>query len=91
MPRAQRALAVSNVRNIVAVFSLSRISSLEDISVLSGAIYEPEQFPGVILKDDKKNATYLIFQSGKVVILGIKTLEELKIAVKNLVKILSNK
>jgi len=67
----------TRVRNLVAVTMVSEISSLEEIASFSGAIYEPEQFPGVILKTDNTNATYLIFQSGKVVISGTSSIEEL--------------
>ena len=66
------------VRNLVAVTKLELIPSIEEIADLIGAMYEPEQFPGAILKSEKTNATYLIFQSGKVVISGTSSIQELE-------------
>jgi transcription initiation factor TFIID TATA-box-binding protein len=74
----------ANVRNIVAVSTIKYSASLEEISELTCAIYEPEQFPGAILKLKDTNATYLIFQSGKIVISGTSSLSELEKAVKTI-------
>lgn len=61
------------VRNTVAVFNLQKKIDLENLAVEQGMIYEPEQFPGVILKIDKPyKSTILIFSSGKLVITGLK-------------------
>jgi transcription initiation factor TFIID TATA-box-binding protein len=76
------------LRNLVAVTSFQNTSSLEDIASISGAIYEPGQFSGVILKDEKTNATYLIFQSGKIVISGTSSITELEQSNKYIVKFL---
>jgi transcription initiation factor TFIID TATA-box-binding protein len=78
----------SNTRNLVAVTTFTGNISLEDVSDLIGAMYEPEQFPGAILKLDKTNATYLIFQSGKIVIVGTKKVEELEKSVQLIHEIL---
>jgi transcription initiation factor TFIID TATA-box-binding protein len=64
------------------------IGTLEFKATATGAIYEPEQFPGVILKSEYTNATYLIFQSGKSVISGANSLEELYISHKSLIDLL---
>jgi transcription initiation factor TFIID TATA-box-binding protein len=76
-------------RNIVAVTTFTRNLDLENTVDLIGAMYEPEQFPGAILKTDKTNATYLIFQSGKIVIAGTKSVKELEISVQIINDILS--
>ena len=47
-------------------------------------IYEPEQFPGMIIKQKGPKATYLVFSSGKIVIAGCKSLEELNQTVFNI-------
>jgi len=47
-------------------------------------IYEPEQFPGLILRNEKPKVTYLVFHSGKVVIAGSKSLQELEQAAEKL-------
>jgi len=66
------------IRNIVAVMQLSNIASLEEIAQTIEVIYEPEQFPGVILKLENIKATYLIFQSGKIVITGATSPKQLQ-------------
>lgn len=66
------------IRNLVAVTTFTGNLSLEDIVDLIGAMYEPEQFAGAILKNEETNATYLIFQSGKIVVIGTKSIKELE-------------
>lgn len=43
----------------------------------SNASYEPEQFPGLSFKDEN-NITYLLFNSGKITITGVKSIENLE-------------
>jgi transcription initiation factor TFIID TATA-box-binding protein len=62
----------ANVRNIVALLQLPNPIPLEQLEE-PNSIYEPEQFPAAILKVEKPKATYLIFNSGKIVILGVRT------------------
>lgn len=65
------------IQNIVATLSLDKKLKINQISSkLKGAIYEPERFPGIILKS-MRSVSYLIFASGKVVISGAKSEEEL--------------
>jgi transcription initiation factor TFIID TATA-box-binding protein len=78
-----------NTRNLVAMTTFTGNLSLEDIVDQIGAMYEPEQFPGAILKKEATNATFLIFQSGKIVIAGTKKIEELELSVQMIHKILS--
>ena len=80
----------ANTRNLVAVASFDNISSLEEIASYTGAIYEPEQFPGAILKSSTTNATYLIFQSGKIVISGTSSIEELEKSYKYIIELLAS-
>lgn len=65
------------IQNIVGTLTLEnnlRINRI--VAKLQGAIYEPEQFPGIILKS-VRSLSYLIFASGKIVISGAKSEEEL--------------
>jgi transcription initiation factor TFIID TATA-box-binding protein len=78
-----------DIRNLVAVTTFTGMLNLETIVDLIGAMYEPEQFPGAILKNEETNATYLIFQSGKIVILGTKGITELEKSVHIIHEILS--
>jgi len=61
------------VRNVVFMADLRRPIDLERLSVQQKLIYEPEQFPGAILRlHDPVKATILLFASGKAVISGLK-------------------
>ena len=68
----------AKIRNIVALISIEDLPSLEKIVDVLGAVYEPEQFSGAILKTEKTDATFLIFQSGKVIITGTSSINELE-------------
>ncbi len=70
----------ANVRNIVALLTLPNPIPLEQLEE-PNSIYEPEQFPAAIVKSNEPKATYLIFNSGKIIISGVKTEEELEKAV----------
>jgi transcription initiation factor TFIID TATA-box-binding protein len=60
-------------QNIVATADFEQPINLEELAQETRAIYEPEQFPGAILRQDKPFKTsILIFASGKTVIAGLK-------------------
>ncbi len=66
------------VENIVASADIKRQIHLEKaILKLEGANYEPEQFPGLIYRQKKPKATFLLFRTGKLVCTGTKKLEEI--------------
>lgn len=70
------------IENIVATANLSFVLDLEKISIETGALYEPEQFPGAILRlsfpKHGIKATILLFASGKMVCTGLKRSEHLR-------------
>jgi len=74
------------LRNIVAMTTIKMKLALEEVADIHNAIYEPEQFPGAILKRAETNATYLIFQSGKIIIAGTRSIDELERAVQFIIK-----
>ena len=78
------------VRNVVALADLGRRVDLEHlVGRLKGVIYEPEQFPGVIIKlSNFERMTVLLFASGKIVIAGLKTTEGLHEKVDKIIKLL---
>ena len=80
---------VAELRNIVAVQNIGTPVALEEMSLVEHCIYEPEQFPGLILRQDKPKVTYLVFSSGKIVIAGSKSLEELDKAASKIKDIIS--
>ena len=79
----------AELRNIIAVQHLEKPVDLGSLSIFTYGIYEPEQFPGLILRQENPKVTYLIFSSGKVVIAGSKSLDELELATKHLHKRIS--
>ncbi len=68
----------ANIRNLVAVLTLPQTEDLEKLAQETNAIYEPEQFPGAIMKTTQPKATFLVFNSGKIVISGTRNTQELQ-------------
>ena len=66
------------VRNIVATLDLGKKVNLNILATqLHGSTLEPEHFPGLIVKTIFRT-TCLIFKTGKIVIVGAKTKEEIE-------------
>jgi transcription initiation factor TFIID TATA-box-binding protein len=53
---------------------------------LKDAEYEPQSFPGLILRSKESKTTALLFRSGKIVCTGAKNLEQVKRSVESVVK-----
>lgn len=71
---------IPKVQNIVARFDLGKKLPIEKLArTLPRCMYEPEQFPGLIYHI-KDSCTALIFVSGKGVLAGAKSIEELNSA-----------
>lgn len=80
------------IQNIVAVIDLGFPVDLEKISFLKSVIYEPETFPGAVLRiqlQESITATFLLFSSGKIVCLGLKKVEYIHSALQQLLCIIS--
>ena len=77
------------VVNIVASASLGGKVDLEKaVTTLGKAIYEPEQFPGLIYRVDEPKVVILVFASGSLVCTGAKTEQDVYDAVHKLHEIL---
>lgn len=64
------------IRNIVATIDVGQKLPINNISSkIAGSVYDPETFPGLILKG-LDSCSFLIFASGKIVLAGAKSLEE---------------
>lgn len=75
------------VENIVASIDLHGEIDLEKVvSNLKNIKYDPSIFPGAIYKLENPKTTFLIFDTGKLVCTGAKNTEEIKEAVKTLVR-----
>jgi transcription initiation factor TFIID TATA-box-binding protein len=74
------------IENVVASSSLGVNIKLEKlVSSLDNIEYEPEQFPGLVLRLKKPKAAALIFSSGKIVCTGAKSPKEAKSVVAKIV------
>lgn len=86
-------MAKWEANNVVVNVDLKTKLPLDKIAViLENATYDPEQFPGLIFRveKDQKRITILMFNSGKMVITGLKSIKEAKEYVEYIRKILKN-
>lgn len=76
-----------SVQNIVATTSLERdISLIKLAETLPNTEYNPEQFPGLVMRIREPKSSALIFSSGKVVCTGAKSLGKVGEAIKEIIK-----
>jgi len=80
------------IQNIVATTSLEQDVPLVKLAeTLSNTEYNPEQFPGLVMRIKDPKTSALIFSSGKVVCTGAKSMkkvrESINVIIKNLTKI----
>ncbi len=67
------------ITNMVAAADLKKNVDLFLLAVdLPDVEYEPEQFPGAILKFDNPKASILLFKNGKIICAGAKTEEDIQ-------------
>jgi len=75
------------IENVVASTSLGVAVKLEKlVANLDGVEYEPEQFPGLVMRLKDPKAAALIFSSGKVVCTGAKSPTDAKLVMSKIVK-----
>src|SRR3989338_9124036 len=73
--------------NIVVSTSLEHDIPLEKMAaVLPNTEYNPEQFPGLVIRIKEPKTSALIFSSGKVVCTGARTLENVEKAIKKIIE-----
>jgi transcription initiation factor TFIID TATA-box-binding protein len=78
------------IQNLVIVADFGHQINLEDFSEKTSAIYEPEQFPGSILRiKEPFKASILIFASGKTVITGLKSSENIEPVIQKMTELLA--
>ena len=78
-------------QNIVATADFEQPINLEELSQTTRAIYEPEQFPGAILRLQQPFKTsILIFASGKVVITGLKDTKQIEKTVERIKEVIAD-
>ena len=73
--------------NIVVSTSLEHDIPLEKMAAtLSNTEYNPEQFPGLVIRIKEPKTSALIFSSGKVVCTGARTIEKVHESIKKIIK-----
>nr|WP_320160509.1 TATA-box-binding protein [uncultured Methanoregula sp.] len=69
------------ITNMVCSYNLDRYINLNKLAVtlnVENVEYEPEQFPGLVYRIKEPRIVVLIFSSGKIILTGGKTLEDVK-------------
>ena len=82
-------MAESNlkVQNIVATTSLGKEVSLTKLArTQSNTEYNPEQFPGLVLRIEKPKSAVLVFSSGNLVCTGTKSIAQVKEVINAVIK-----
>lgn len=77
------------VQNIVATASLGKEVSLVKLArTEANTEYNPEQFPGLVLRVKKPKSAVLVFSSGNLVCTGTKSIAQVKEVIEHIIKIL---
>src|SRR3970040_2778514 len=75
------------VQNIVATTSLGKEISLTKLArTQSNTEYNPEQFPGLVLRVKKPKSAVLVFSSGNLVCTGTKSIAQVKEVINQVIK-----
>jgi len=77
------------VQNIVATTSLGKPVSLMKLARSeANTEYNPEQFPGLVLRIKKPKSAVLVFSSGNLVCTGTKSVEQVREVIGNVIRVL---
>jgi len=75
------------VVNIVVSTSLEHAIPLEKMAAtLPNTEYNPEQFPGLVIRIKEPKTSALIFSSGKVVCTGARSMDKVHLSIKKIIK-----
>jgi len=75
------------IENVVASAAVDAEIDLDKVAAtLSNAEYEPEQFPGLVLRLTDPKAAILVFSSGKMVCTGAKKPKMVRVAIEKTIK-----
>jgi len=69
-----------NVVNLLATSRFAEYLDLDHFSIEADVDFDPDRFPGLTYKIASPKVCALIFRSGRIVITGAKTLEDIEIA-----------
>jgi transcription initiation factor TFIID TATA-box-binding protein len=75
------------IQNIVATTSLEKEVPLTKLAkTLSNTEYNPEQFPGLVLRVKKPKSAVLVFSSGNLVCTGTKSISQVKEVIQEVIR-----
>lgn len=75
------------IQNIVATTSLQKDVPLTKLAkTLSNTEYNPEQFPGLVLRVKKPKSAVLVFSSGNLVCTGTKSIAQVKEVIQEVIR-----
>jgi transcription initiation factor TFIID TATA-box-binding protein len=77
---------IENVVGTVEVDISEKIDLNKIVRKHEDAEYNPERFPGLVMRITEPKATFLIFSTGKMVVTGLRTADEASLGVKKVVK-----
>ena len=87
MAKKQEGKKEISIVNIVVSTSLEHDIPLERMAAtLSNTEYNPEQFPGLVIRIKEPKTSALIFSSGKVVCTGARTIDKVHESIKKIIK-----
>jgi len=87
----KHAILKPEIRNIVVVANFGESIDLEELAREHKVIYEPEQFPGGIMKiREPYKATVLLFASGKAVVTGLKSSSQINLTLQKITNSIKN-
>ncbi len=85
--KPKRAEKTLEIVNIVVSASLGHDIPLEKMAAtLPNTEYNPEQFPGLVIRIKDPKTSALIFSSGKIVCTGARTMENVKESIRKIIK-----
>ena len=86
MPKKETKKEIKVV-NIVVSTSLNHDIPLEKMAAaLSNTEYNPEQFPGLVIRIKEPKTSALIFSSGKIVCTGARSMDKVEESIKKIIK-----
>jgi transcription initiation factor TFIID TATA-box-binding protein len=71
-----------NVVNLLATSRFAEYIDLDHFSIETGLDFDPDRFPGMTYKILTPKVCALIFRSGRIVITGAKTVDDIEVALK---------
>jgi transcription initiation factor TFIID TATA-box-binding protein len=81
------------IQNIIATSHINKTLDLAAVAkskLIENIRFNPEKFPGLIIKMDNPHAVILLFSSGKIVCTGTKNLEDASLAINSIKEKLSS-